>query len=283
MTLKGVFTSIPALKDAFVSLLFHLCKVVSISFYALHSYEILMSLKQQSSFQITLRDSALIVLWWLEILILLWIVLEISQWNLITRLIAFLLGCCGIIAISVLLNFFGPTKFYYRNADWSHPETWYHPTYDTSKWNVVLDTHFHTIRSDGRMDYEQAVLWHRAVGFNAFVITDHNRVCDMEELKRVQEKYRDEMVIIPGMEYTTEEIHMTFLGLTEWDTKSISMHPTHEQLRQAVKDAHDKGAVVIVCHYPWSMGGTRPRMPNHPSREGSVVMGSRWHRSGQLG
>ncbi len=66
MTLKGVFTSIPALKDAFVSLLFHLCKVVSISFYALHSYEILMSLKQQSSFQITLRDSALIVLWWLR-------------------------------------------------------------------------------------------------------------------------------------------------------------------------------------------------------------------------
>ncbi len=178
----------------------------------------------------------------------------------------FLIVLFAWIAISVLLGMIGPGKYKYRLEDWANENLFYKVDYNKEKWNVVLDTHCHTRRSDGKLTLEKNVFYHLSVGFNAFVITDHNRMPNVKEIKRLNEKYKGKMVIIPGFEYTTLRFHMCIIGITDWG-KKIHLYPTDEQIKEVIEEAHRKGGICVIAHYPWSTWGEYPKCPDHPTRE----------------
>jgi hypothetical protein len=132
---------------------------------------------------------------------------------------------------------------------------------------ILLDTHSHTIASDGWMTPEQNIRWHIANGYQAFVLTDHNTDKNNKPSVELQEKY-PEILIIPGYEWTANRIHLNFLGIEEFPDK-VPSNPTDEEIKNAIKKAHELGAVVQIDHITWTLD--RPLLQSgdlvHPTRE----------------
>jgi len=85
------------------------------------------------------------------------------------------------------------------------------------------DLHTHTTLSDGALSAEELV--ERAIENNIGVlaITDHNRVLDYKEFKRLSEKYKDRIRLVRGVEVTCrheingvwKELHVVVLFFDE--------------------------------------------------------------------
>ncbi|MHA1791241.1 MAG: PHP domain-containing protein, partial [Promethearchaeota archaeon] len=142
------------------------------------------------------------------------------------------------------------------------------------KEGYFIDLHSHTLASDGWMTPEQNIKWHAANGFNAFVITDHNTSKNVDEILKLQEKYPD-ILIIPGYEWTTERVHLNFIGIKEYPYK-VPGSPKDEDIEKAIKQAKDLGAVVMVDHITWTKDQPRHRegLISHPSREQLLEWGA---------
>ncbi|KAI9226201.1 MAG: Polymerase/histidinol phosphatase-like protein [Piptocephalis tieghemiana] len=143
--------------------------------------------------------------------------------------------------------------------------------------NVFLDGHAHTLESDGDLGPEQLVDWAVAHGLNAIVISDHNEVAAVEPATRyAREHYSDQVIIIPGQEYSCCRIHMNLLNVTEL-IEPTSPWPTDEELKRVVDQVHDLGGLVVVNHPAWSLRTTSPyqeaTLPDHPSLETLLDMG----------
>lgn len=127
-----------------------------------------------------------------------------------------------------------------------------------AKWlptiNIYLDQHSHTIHSDGSMTVRQSVIWHRDMGFNTVVISDHNTLSNSAEIIALREEFADEILIIQGMEWTTARVHINFVGLTSWDFDAfpVEQFPTNEAMTAAIAEAHRQGAIVTVNHFLWT-------------------------------
>ncbi|MBD3351275.1 MAG: hypothetical protein GF364_07290 [Candidatus Lokiarchaeota archaeon] len=135
------------------------------------------------------------------------------------------------------------------------------------KKGYFLDTHAHTLASDGVLTPEQLIKWHIANGYDAFVLTDHNTDKNNVPILALQDKY-PEILIIPGYEWTTMRIHINFLGIKEWDER-VPMNPTDEQIRNAIRKAKEMGAIVQVDHITWTIDQPSHRNGNytHPTRD----------------
>ncbi len=194
-----------------------------------------------------------------------------SALKLIVRFIIFALITSSIIASVILINIFGPTENLYSDDSWSDLTSITPPGYELAKHNVILDHHSHTLHSDGRLTVRQNVEWHIAMGFNTIIITDHNTVSHVADIKAITDEYlaRD-VIIIPGMEWTTNRVHLNFVGLSDWDLP-IPNNPTDEQIREAIAEAHRQGAVVVLNHIPWSIH--QAKMKNHPTRQQALEWG----------
>jgi predicted metal-dependent phosphoesterase TrpH len=168
-----------------------------------------------------------------------------------------------IITGSILVHTSGPEQYLYGDNDWKDADAITPPGYNESQHNVILDQHSHTLYSDGALTVKQNIEWHIALGYNTIVFTDHNTLKNKEDIKELQKEY-DDMVFIQGMEYTTNRIHMNFLGISEWDLK-IPSNPTDDELQEAIDEVHDQGGVVTCNHIPWSIN--QAGMDNHPTRE----------------
>ncbi|MBD3353661.1 MAG: hypothetical protein GF364_19410 [Candidatus Lokiarchaeota archaeon] len=170
-----------------------------------------------------------------------------------------------VITSGVLLSQFGPykTKYSDNSFDFTSPV----PSEIADNNNIILDQHSHTLFSDGVLTVEQNILWHIAHGFNACIITDHNTLDNKDVLAQMAEKYKNEIIIIQGMEWTTNRIHMNFLGLNNWSTDDfpIPSNPTDMEIQTAINEAHEQNAVVTVDHIPWSLYDAD--MKDHPSRQ----------------
>jgi hypothetical protein len=179
------------------------------------------------------------------------------------RLFWFVLFSGIIIAGSVLTYEFGPKKYRYQNDSFNYE---FQPPQGFTEWaaqqDIILDQHSHTLYSDGVLTVEQNIQWHIAQGFNAMVLTDHDNIRNKRDLDSLRNKYKDQIVLIQGIEYTTGRIHMNILGITEWKLR-IPDNPTDAQLQEAITYAHNQNAVVTVNHIPWSL---RVGMTTHPTR-----------------
>ena len=180
-------------------------------------------------------------------ILFLWLQMDIQIYALgiLYRFLAFVLLVGSLIFAAVLITLFGPPRKIYRLEDWEKPENRYIPKgYDKNKYNILFDSHFHTIWSDGKMTIEQGIKWHLACGFNAFAVTDHGVVENREEILRLQKKYQDECIIIPGVELNTFNGHINIIGYKEWDLNEFGDCKTIEDIEAVVKEAHRQGAVL---------------------------------------
>ncbi|OZJ03830.1 hypothetical protein BZG36_03827 [Bifiguratus adelaidae] len=175
-----------------------------------------------------------------------------------------------------------PEQYLWSEAtfDWPqvNPASYLQP-FNTSfgPYNVVLDGHSHTTYSDGRMTPEQSIQWHIANGYNAVFVTDHNTVDGGLEAERIAlEKYSDQIVVIPGMEYSCCRLHMNFININETVPVGPPV-PTDEDIQAAIARAHELGGLAIINHIPWSnsteFGWEMATLPNHPSLESLVSWG----------
>jgi len=153
----------------------------------------------------------------------------------------------------------------YSDNDWKGIIPQSPPGYNKKKDNIVFDQHSHTLFSDGALTIKQDVEWHLAMGYNALAITDHNNMRHLEKVDKVRNEYAEKgIIILSGIEWTTNRIHLNFLGITNWDSK-ISYKTSYEQIIEAINKAHDLGAIVVCNHIPWSL--YEYNMKTHPSRD----------------
>jgi predicted metal-dependent phosphoesterase TrpH len=152
------------------------------------------------------------------------------------------------------------------------------PLLSTSPFNfstqtVILDSHTHTSKSDGKLSTQQLLKYLKAQGYNAVIVTDHQSAQPgLDAVKVAEAEYPNgEMLVIPGMEYTSCRIHMNFYGVNE-TVKVPQAFPTDDQLREAIAKVHSLGGLVIVNHLPWSFSpedgqGGATRLQRHPTRD----------------
>jgi predicted metal-dependent phosphoesterase TrpH len=200
------------------------------------------------------------------------LIIYFTESNLYLDFLIYFLVMALIIVSSVLISFYGPAQNHYRHTDWLKPENYFNAPIDKTKWNIILDTHSHTKAMEGRMNVEQVITFHQAMGFNACCITEHNTLRSILSVLRAQKNHAKDFLVIPGFEYTTSRIHMCILGIKAWKG-SIPLTPTDLEIQQAIKQAHERGGVVVVNHYPWSTWGPVPKMPDHPTREQMLEWG----------
>ena len=162
------------------------------------------------------------------------------------------------IAACIILYYNMRTRWDYSDDDFH----WRFPVLEitTVKFNVLLDQHVHTIYKGGNLTLRQNIRWHLANGFNAIILTEHNCIQPWSDIEPVIQEFAGQVVILQGMEWTTERIHLNFLGIKEW-TEPVPEHPTDEDIRQAIRAAHELGGLVVVNH-PHEQA---IKSPDHPS------------------
>nr|MDO8114843.1 CehA/McbA family metallohydrolase [Candidatus Sigynarchaeota archaeon] len=196
--------------------------------------------------------------------------------GLVGRFMSYCMTAGIIISTSIAIALAGPRKYKFKISDWFGPSSQYHPAgYDKSKYNVVLDTHFHTRYSDGAMTVEEGIAWHIAMGFNAFFVTDHDTLANADDIRRLKEKYKDKILVMQGVEISTKRGDVNVLGLHEWDFDKLKSLDADEKVQCIVEEAHKQHAVVSINHFPWSTGGTKPRWKpgTHLTREKALQLG----------
>lgn len=175
--------------------------------------------------------------------------------NFIKLLIRFALFSVLVLAVvGVSLGAYGREKkfFIYEDNAWENIPP-YRILEEGSEYNIVLDQHSHTKYSDGVLSVRQNVLWHIAMGYNAMFLTDHNTMDNRAEVAAMKEEFKDKIVIMPGMEWSTKRVHLNFLGIDNWDFEKfpIKKKPTDAEIKAAIDEAHRLGAIVVLNHYLW--------------------------------
>ena len=168
------------------------------------------------------------------------------------------LGAVLVILVSNSVRDANLPRYDYSATTWE--DSIFRPAYDRQRWNVLFDQHSHTLYSDGVLTPEQNIRWHIAMGFNAMVISDHNTFAGLDEaVSIVRERYADQIVLIPGLEWTTDRVHMNFLFPPRYGEAELSAamdtpssQPTDDEIREAIEAARALGALVTVNHIPWT-------------------------------
>ena len=106
---------------------------------------------------------------------------------------------------------------------------------------MIIDLHVHTNRLsvDSVLDPEEAIQQAKQRGLDGFCITEHNKLWQPEEIKRLRDKWN--FLVLSGVEMDTVEGHILVFGLHE----EIETFLRASELRQQVDEV---GGVMIVAH-----------------------------------
>lgn len=124
----------------------------------------------------------------------------------------------------------------------------------TFKEQVLLkgDLHMHTVNSDGRYSVKDLLKIARLHGLDYVFLTDHNNYAQNDQIQS-----SDDLVVMPGMEWTHYKGHANFLGVKRPIERFISND--RETTVRILAEAHRNGAMVILNHpfcrlCPWEWG-----------------------------
>lgn len=113
---------------------------------------------------------------------------------------------------------------------------------------LKVETHLHTVHSDGRDSVRGMLEACRDAGYDAVAVTDHNTVSGLTEARASADELG--LILIPGVEITTFQGHAVVLGLDyvpEWrDLERRGMDALADEVRAA-------GGVLSVAH-PAALG-----------------------------
>lgn len=104
-------------------------------------------------------------------------------------------------------------------------------------------THLHSNHSDGSFSFYELLEKGKKYKMDYLIFTDHNTVSQNIQLQGI----KNEMLLIPGMEFTSYEGHANFVGLIEplrnfhWKAKDFSWKKISEE-------AIEKGAYIGINH-----------------------------------
>ena len=80
--------------------------------------------------------------------------------------------------------------------------------------------------------------------------------------------------MIPGVEWSAGRIHLNFIGIKEYPF-DIPWNPTDDDIKNAIKNAHELGALVQCNHISWTTqtGEYKKGMYTHPKRRELIEWG----------
>lgn len=108
---------------------------------------------------------------------------------------------------------------------------------------LKLETHLHTLHSDGQDTVADMFAACRAAGYDAVALTDHNTLSGFAEARVVAADLG--LILIPGVEVTTFRGHSVVLGVSrvpEWRDLDI------RGFSALARDVHTEGGVVCISH-----------------------------------
>jgi predicted metal-dependent phosphoesterase TrpH len=106
---------------------------------------------------------------------------------------------------------------------------------------VIIDLHNHTIPLSRDSTLEPISLISRvaSLGIDGVCLTEHDAAWDSKEVQEIAAAYG--IVVIPGMEVTTEIGHILVFGLDRYQPEMASM-------RRLAEIATSEGAAMILAH-----------------------------------
>ncbi|EGC29574.1 hypothetical protein DICPUDRAFT_6598, partial [Dictyostelium purpureum] len=179
--------------------------------------------------------------------------------------LAIAIGICA--PISIIVYNSPPKKYQGTSISIQNTDLYFDPRNMSSfdkmdvEPNVYLNCHTHTYYSDGSLSPEMTIQYHILNGYNVMFMTDHNMISGgLAGQKIAQEKYSDQILVIPGIEWTNCRCHLNLIGIEE-DVPLIKW-PTNQEIKELIDYVHSKGGLVILNHYPWSewAGLSQPSM-----------------------
>lgn len=124
----------------------------------------------------------------------------------------------------------------------------------TEKSKVLLkgDLHMHSEHSDGRYTVDENIEIAKRQGLDFIFLTDHNTYAQNGFIRR-----DEDMVILPGMEWTHYNGHCNFLGVNS-PIKNFVANSKEETLK-IMNEARENGAIISLNHThcnvcPWLWG-----------------------------
>lgn len=147
------------------------------------------------------------------------------------------------------------------------------------------DLHVHSRESgDARPSLEEIAQFARGRGLDFVMLADHNTLTQLDFIGAAQAAH-PEVLLVPGMEWTSYAGHANAIGLTRWvDARVGQPGVTAESAAQAIREA---GALLSINHPTLELGeaciGCAWKQPLEPSWVGAVEVGTgAWTKSGFL-
>ena len=114
------------------------------------------------------------------------------------------------------------------------------------------DLHAHSRESgDAAPTIDDLVTFARSQGLDFVELSDHNTVSQLDFIGAVQDAHED-ILILPGVEFTTYDGHANGIGATEWVDHKIGQPGV--TIKSAVDAFHDQGALFSINHPQYQLG-----------------------------
>ena len=139
-----------------------------------------------------------------------------------------------------------------------------------------LDLHIHSQASpDGRMPVDEILRRARECGLNGVAITDHDR------LYRPDGTEPQDLLVIPGVEFSTEHGHLLGLFLTEpipFSREKGRAPDAPGGVRELIEAIHAQGGLAVLAH-PFEHNSSEERLlPLAPLLDGMETWNGRANR-----
>ncbi len=106
------------------------------------------------------------------------------------------------------------------------------------------DFHSHTTESDGTPTIDELIAFAEGRGLDFVLMSEHNTVSQLSWYPAAQ---RDtDVLLLPGMEFTTYAGHANTIGTTEWIDHRIGVRDA--TIEDAIADTHAQGGLFSVSH-----------------------------------
>jgi len=102
---------------------------------------------------------------------------------------------------------------------------------------LKIDLHIHTKHScDAFITPKELAIHSKKQNLDGVAITDHNTIVGLQEFRKI-----DSLLIIPGMEITTDQGHVLAINVTANIKSGLSFAETIDQI-------HDADGIAIIAH-----------------------------------
>jgi hypothetical protein len=147
------------------------------------------------------------------------------------------------------------------------------------------DFHVHSRESgDARPTIDEIAAFARGRGLDFVMLSDHNTLAQLDFLVEAQQRH-GELLLLPGMEYTTYAGHANAIGATRWVDHKIGQPGV--TLAAALSSFQQQGALVSINHPVLDIGelciGCAWKHDYDPAQIDAVeVATTGWDKAGQI-